>query len=99
MGIIGLVRNDGLCGRVLEQDIGTFEVVCLSRREVNAARIAQRIDRGVYLGAQAAPAASNGLLVGIPPFAPALCWWARTMVESIMAYSLSASSAKASKSR
>src|SRR5216683_2266830 len=26
--------------------------------------------------------------------APALCWWARTMVESIMAYSLSASLAR-----
>ena len=29
-----------------------------------------------------------------PPFAPELCWWERTMVESIMAYSLSASLAK-----
>jgi hypothetical protein len=29
--------------------------------------------------------------------APALCWWALTMVASIMAYSLSGSSAKALK--
>ena len=28
--------------------------------------------------------------------APALCWWARTIVLSIMAYSLSASAAKIS---
>ena len=97
--VVGLVCNDRLCGCALEQDIGAFKVVCLSWGEVKAARVAQGIDRGVDLGTQAAPAASDGLLVRLPPFAPALCWWARTMVASIIAYSSSASCAKASNTR
>jgi hypothetical protein len=32
-------------------------------------------------------------------WAPALCWWARTMVLSIIAYSLSGSAARCSKRR
>ena len=67
----------------------------LTRREVKASGVAQRIDRDMDLGAQAAPAASESLLLRIPPFVPALCWWARTMVESIITYSLSATCAKA----
>lgn len=99
LGIVGLVGKDGLCECVLEQDIGALEVMRLPGREEKSCRVAQSIDRGMYLGAQATSAASEGLLVRIPPFAPALCWWARTMVASIMAYSLSASCAKASNTR
>ena len=96
VGIVGLVGKDDLRGGVLEQGIGTLEVMCLPGREKKACRVAQGIDRSVDLGAQTTSTASEGLLVWIPPFAPALCWWARTMVESIIAYSLSASCAKAS---
>ena len=99
LGIVGFIGKDGLCGCVLEQNISTLQIVGLSRREVKACRVAQRIDRGVDLGAQAAFAASEGLLFQIPPFAPALCRWARTMVASIIAYSLSASCARASNTR
>ena len=99
MGIVGLVCNDGQRGGVLEQDIGSLEVMRLPGGEKKACRVAQRIDRGMDLGAQAASAASEGLFVWIPPFAPALCWWARTMVASIIAYSLSASCAKVSNTR
>ena len=99
LGIVGLVGNDSLRGCVLEQDIGSLEIMGLPWREKKACRVAQRIDRGMDLGAQAASAASEGLFVWTPPFAPALCWWARTMVASIMAYSLSASCAKASNTR
>ncbi len=56
----------------------------LSWREKKSCWVAQRIDRGMDLGAHAASAAFEGLFVWIPPFAPALCWWARTMVASIM---------------
>ena len=91
MGVVGLVCDDGLRRCVLEQDIGSLEVMGLSWREKKARRITQCINRGMDLGAQAAPAASDCLLFWPPPFAPALCWWARTMVESIIAYSLSAS--------
>lgn len=41
-------------------------------------------------GAEPAPAAHDGLLLRLTFFAPALCWWARTLVELITAYSLSA---------
>lgn len=58
---------------------------------MEARRVAQGMDRGVDLGAQRTAAAPDGLRVRILPFALALCWRARTMVESIMAYSLSAS--------
>ena len=76
--------------------MGALEVMGLSWRKEKSRRIAQCIDRGMHLGAQAVSAASEGLLIRTPPFfAPALCWWARTMVASIMAYSLSASCAKA----
>lgn len=97
LGVIGFVCNDSLSWGVFEQNVGALQIMALSGCEVKACRIAQRIDRGVDLGAQTAAATSNSLLVWIPPFAPALCWWARTMVASIMAYSLSASYAKASK--
>lgn len=97
--VVGLVGKDGLCGCVLEQDIGALQVVRLPGREEKACRVAQGIDCGVDLGAQAASATTEGLLFWIPPFAPALCWWARTMVASIITYSLSASCAKASNTR
>ena len=70
---IGLVGHDGLRGRVLEQGICALEVMGLPRCEEKACRVAWRINRGMDLGAQATPAASDGLLVWIPPFAPALC--------------------------
>lgn len=73
LGVIGLVGKDGLCGCVLEQDIGALEIMRLPRCEHKSRRVAQCIDRGMDLGAQPASAASEGLLVRIPPFAPALC--------------------------
>lgn len=99
VSIVSLVGDDGLRGCFLEQDIRTLQIVALTRCEVKARGIAQRIDRGMNLGAQTASAAPEGLFVRIPPFAPALCWWARTMVASIIAYSLSASCANASNTR
>jgi hypothetical protein len=46
--------------------------------------------------AQSAFAAPDRLGFAVFFWAPALCWWARTIVLSIMAYSLSASAAKIS---
>jgi len=43
----------------------------------------------VHLRAEAAFAAAYRLIL-LPPFAPAACWWARTMVESIISHSVSA---------
>src|SRR5436305_15326528 len=59
-------------------------------------RIAQGVDQGMDFGAQSAFAAPNRLIFAVFFLAPALCWCARTIVLSIMAYSLSASAAKIS---
>ena len=64
----------------------------LSQKEAN--RVGQRVDQGVDLGAQSAARAANRLVLAGFFLAPALCWWARTMVLSIIAYSLSASAAR-----
>src|SRR3954453_21443883 len=71
----------------------------LSRRQEEAERIAQGIDQRVDFRAQSASAAPDPLVFAVFFWAPALCWWARTMVLSIMAYSLSASAAKVSNRR
>ena len=83
--------------RAPRSGVGTFEVVRLPGREGEPGRVAERVDGGVDLGAQAAAAAPDRLVA--TPFltAPALCWWARTTVLSIIAYSLSASPAKCRK--
>src|SRR5919107_4436508 len=71
----------------------------LPRREHEAGGVAECIDPGVDLGAQTAAAAPDRLLPTTTFLAaPALCWCARTIVLSIMAYSLSASPAKCWKS-
>jgi hypothetical protein len=57
--IVRLVRNDCLCGPVLEQNIGTFQIMCLSRRQMKADWIAQCIHGGMNLRTQAASAASD----------------------------------------
>src|SRR4051794_19833189 len=92
VGIEGFVGNERLGLKLREQGIGSSQIVLLTAGEMKAGRIAERIDGGVNFGAQPSARASDGLI--LTPFlrAPALCWWARTMVESIIAYSLSASS-------
>ena len=64
-----------------------------------AQRVAEGVDQSVDFGAQSALAAADRLIVIFFLGAPALCWWARTMVLSIIAYSLSASAARCSKRR
>ena len=48
--------------------MGALEVMGLSWRKEKSRRIAQCIDRGMHLGAQAVSAASEGLLIRTPPF-------------------------------
>jgi hypothetical protein len=57
--------------------------VCLAAGQEEADRVAQRVDQGVDLGAQSAARASDRLVLIGFFWAPALCWWARTMVLSI----------------
>lgn len=100
-GVIARVGDDRL--RALEQTgqqrVGPFEVRCLSAGQMEGERIAQGVARRVDLRAQSSPASPETLRCGVPLFAPAACWWARTMVESIMAYSLSGSAESFSKTR
>jgi hypothetical protein len=71
----------------------------LSRGQQEAQRIAERVDQSVDFGAQSAFTAADRLIVIFFWAAPELSWWARTMVLSIIAYSLSASVARRSKRR
>jgi hypothetical protein len=57
--------------------------VCLAAGQEEVDRVAQRVDQGVDLGAQSAARASDRLVLTSFFWAPALCWWARTMVLSI----------------
>ena len=94
VAIIAFVGEEGCGFDFLGQDLGLRYVVNVSAGEAHRQRIAQRIDDGVNLGRQSSARAADRFVR--PPFfrAPALCWWALTMVASIMAYSLSGSSAK-----
>ena len=94
VGIEAFVGKHDVSFNLRQQHIRPIQIAGLTSGEMKANRVAQGIDRGMNLGAQSAFTASDGL-IGAPFFsAPALCWWARTMVASIIAYSLSASEAK-----
>ena len=99
IGIVGLVGDQHLGGHLRQQRISADEIMGLSRGQQEAQRIAERVDQSVDFGAQSAFAAADRLIVIFFWAAPALCWWARTMVLSIIAYSLSASVARCSKRR
>src|SRR3954451_20151493 len=100
LGIVGLVGDQRGSGEVGQQRVGPLQVVRLPRREGGAGRVAERVDQAVDLRARAAAAAPDRLVAPAAFWgAPALCWWARTTVLSIIAYSLSASPAKCRKTR
>src|SRR6266852_2189935 len=71
--------------------------MCLTWRQEEGKRIAQGVRQRMDFGAQSAFAAPDCLVFAVFFWAPALCWCARTIVLSIMAYSLSASAVKISK--
>src|SRR5260370_15029027 len=66
------------------------QFVPLAGQKNEAGQIPERLDKGNDLGGQAAARASDGLIL-TPPFAPVPCWWTRTMVPSMIAYSKSGS--------
>jgi len=70
--IISFVGSHRIGLNVFPQHIKSVKVIRLPRHQVEARGIAQRIDGRMNLGTQSAFAATNGLGVGIPPFAPAL---------------------------
>jgi hypothetical protein len=92
------VANQSFWMGVLEQRLGGREIVGLSWCERQFDRIAESIDERVYLGGQP-PARSTDRLRAVFFLAPALCWCARTMVLSMIMYSLSGSLANCLKMR
>jgi|SRR5947208_11496933 len=95
IGIEGLVGDHDGGVDFGKQQVGAVEIMGIAGSEREAGWIAERIDGGIDLGGQPAFAAPDRF---VAPFfgAPALCWWARTTVLSIIAYSLSGSAAKCS---
>lgn len=88
ISVVGLIGEQGLEVCPFDQRLGLAEVRGLARGQREFYRVAERIDQGVDLGGQSAAGSADGLLA-VFFRAPALCWWARTMVESIIMYSLS----------
>ena len=98
--VISLASNDRVCLHSLEQHVSAFKAMRLPGHEVKTPWIARCIDRGVDFGRQVATAVTDRLAWFKSLFlAPALRWRVRTMVESIMQCSLSASRASLSKTR
>ena len=73
LGVERLVRDQRVGLDRGEQGVRPLEVVRLPGREREAGRVAQRVDRGMDLGAQAAFASADRLGRAVPPSAPALC--------------------------
>ena len=97
--IIALVGKDVAGLQALEQRLDLGDVVALAAGQEEAERIPQGVGGDMDLGGQAALRPADR--VSLSPFfwAPALCWCARTMVESTNMYSKSGWSAKALKRR
>jgi hypothetical protein len=79
-----------------DQILGLANVVHLARGQDEAKWIAERVHARADLRAQAAARTPNRFIFA-PPFAPAACWCARTMVESMIKYSKSGLSSNALK--
>ena len=88
--VVAFVGHDEFGWLVLDQCLGLLDIRDLTRRENNPQRIAQGIDCNMQLGRQSPSRAADVLTAGFF-LAPAECWWARTMVESMNSCSMSAS--------
>src|SRR5271166_4691955 len=86
----GFVGEQGADGDAGDQRFDADAVVSLTRQQGEARQIAERIDKRDDFGRQTT-ARSPDCLILSPPLAPAPCWWTRTIVPSIMAYSKSGS--------
>ncbi len=96
--VVSFVSRHVFCGNSGQQQFGLGAIGNLTFGKNEPQGITQSIAEDMELGRQSAARAANGFRRLIPPFAPALCWCARTMVASIITYSKSGSSAKALKS-
>jgi hypothetical protein len=88
IGVVGLVADQRIWIDVFDQQLRASQIMGLSWREHQFDGIAQSVDERVDFGGQPA-AGSADRLRAVFFRAPALCWCARTMVASIIMYSLS----------
>ena len=86
----GFVGEQGADGDAGDQRFDADAVVSLTWQQDEARQIAERIDKRDDFARQTT-ARSPDCLILSPPLAPAPCWWTRTIVPSIMAYSKSGS--------
>ncbi len=98
IGVIGGVAHHPVGREAGDQAVGLSYVVALACGEEEADRQAEPAHGRVDLAGQAASGTADRLILS-RPFAPAACWWARTMVESTIRYSKSGSSDWAAKMR
>lgn len=82
LGVIALIGEYEAGADAVEQGLDLSDVVALAAGEDDANRQAECVGGDMNLGAQ--PAFGAAERVSFSPLlgAPALCWWARTMVES-----------------
>ena len=86
----GLVGQQGLEVDTLDQRRNADAVVALAGKQQEARQVAERIDERDDFRRQPASRSADGL-ISSPLLAPVPCWWTRTMVPSMMAYSKSGS--------
>ena len=98
VGVVALVRDDCLHAQALDQLFRTRDVGSLTFGENQPQRPANGVDRQMQLGTQSAARTSDRLRATFFN-APAECWCALTMVESIKMCSISPSPATACATR
>jgi hypothetical protein len=89
IGVVAFVREQVFEGKTADQAFCLTDIGDLAGRQDEADRIAESIDGNADLRAQAAARTPNRLIFAPPFWAPAACWCARTMVESMIRYSRS----------
>jgi len=72
--IVGRIGHDNFGGKILDQAARLGRVAFLAGCQHKTDRTSEAADGHVYLGAQAAARAADGLIFSPPFFAPAACW-------------------------
>jgi hypothetical protein len=73
IGVKGLVGDQAIGLHIRQKFVGADEIMGFATSLMETNRIAQRINRGVDLGAQSAARAPDGLILAVFFWASALC--------------------------
>lgn len=96
IGIVAAIGNDMTALQAVEKMWCGSQVMGLAGGQHEPDRQAVLIDERVYLGAQSATRAADGVIFA-PFFPPAACWWARMIELSMKAIECGDLAAKVSK--